>query len=727
MFYAHIVLAKKGPLGRIWLAAHWDKKLTKAHVFETNIEQSVDGIMQPKVKLALRTSGHLLLGVARIHSRKAKYLLADCNEAFVKIKMAFRPGMVDLPEEHREAAVNAITLPEVFHDFDTALPELNDVDIEAQFSINQSRADEITMREDYGSLPMTMHDDGFGEIGFDGPELVRDEMNPSIEDDLFSDPIHKGPDLDHSKEAGTSRSMLGGIDSHPLDDDFGDDFGEGSGLFGDDIFADPPATMEPPPPNAGNMTSRTDDDSDDDGGHFDGGASPALSSTSSRPPSTLPPQAMNQFHPDGQENFMNALNQQPSTSKGLLGDHDDAADKTTLVNNEEESFALAPIDATALKGITKTKRKRKLIIDEVKNISGEEMKAQLANTADIITSLDLAPPTKKLMNWKETGGVEKLFALPSRFLPARALSKLYQINLVSNTGIIEDFSILGPADLLALEQHVLEPVPDSPTKRGRKRKNQEHDDAELAIPEVIRDVSELSAQTIAPVELKGDLGLDTAPVFGVMGPPATPSMGQLASPRQSIHSIPMTPGNLTHGSMTPSGFHHGLDENNPMLSDPALSNLDSIPNLNAETVSSILDGAEGMDQHFANMGYDAQASPSGGISERIANDWNDYDYPASVGQSGEEQMIDESIEQFEERVLNKRAAQLFVTVRAKLQKQDKIYLTDMTYRNTKKQAAQKFYSLLVLKKFQMLEIEQEHPFAEIVCSRGDAFDDNKAI
>lgn len=85
---------------------------------------SVAGIIKPKVKLALRTSGHLLLGVVRIYSRKAKYLLADCNEAFVKIKMAFRPGMVDLPEEHREAAVNAITLPEVFHDFDTAIPEL---------------------------------------------------------------------------------------------------------------------------------------------------------------------------------------------------------------------------------------------------------------------------------------------------------------------------------------------------------------------------------------------------------------------------------------------------------------------------------------------------------------------------------------------------------------------------------------------------------------------------
>ena len=65
-----------------------------------------------------------MLGVVRIYSKKEKYLLADCNEAFVKIKMAFRPGMVDLPEEKREAAVNAITLPEVFHDFDTAMPEL---------------------------------------------------------------------------------------------------------------------------------------------------------------------------------------------------------------------------------------------------------------------------------------------------------------------------------------------------------------------------------------------------------------------------------------------------------------------------------------------------------------------------------------------------------------------------------------------------------------------------
>lgn len=45
-------------------------------------------IMGQEVEImALRLSGQLLLGVVRIYSRKAKYLLDDCNEALLKIKM----------------------------------------------------------------------------------------------------------------------------------------------------------------------------------------------------------------------------------------------------------------------------------------------------------------------------------------------------------------------------------------------------------------------------------------------------------------------------------------------------------------------------------------------------------------------------------------------------------------------------------------------------------------
>ena len=43
--------------------------------------------------MALRLSGQLLLGVVRIYSRKAKYLLDDCNEALLKIKMVRRTSI----------------------------------------------------------------------------------------------------------------------------------------------------------------------------------------------------------------------------------------------------------------------------------------------------------------------------------------------------------------------------------------------------------------------------------------------------------------------------------------------------------------------------------------------------------------------------------------------------------------------------------------------------------
>jgi cohesin complex subunit SCC1 len=48
----------------------------------------IDAIMGQEIEvMALRLSGQLLLGVVRIYSRKAKYLLDDCNEAILKIKM----------------------------------------------------------------------------------------------------------------------------------------------------------------------------------------------------------------------------------------------------------------------------------------------------------------------------------------------------------------------------------------------------------------------------------------------------------------------------------------------------------------------------------------------------------------------------------------------------------------------------------------------------------------
>lgn len=66
----------------------------------------------------------------------------------------------------------------------------SDVDIEAQFTLNQSRAEEITMREDFGNITLVPHDDGFGDMGaFDGDhtDLMRSPhpLEPSLEQVLF--------------------------------------------------------------------------------------------------------------------------------------------------------------------------------------------------------------------------------------------------------------------------------------------------------------------------------------------------------------------------------------------------------------------------------------------------------------------------------------------------------------------------------------------------------------
>lgn len=102
-----------------------------------------------------------------------------------------------------------------------------------------------------------------------------------------------------------------------------------------------------------------------------------------------------------------------------------------------KSIALLTIDASAIESEMETERKRNLPVDEVNEISGEEMKNQLTNVSDIIRTLDLAAPTKQFMHWEETGVVEKLFTLPSRYIPARELLQNYQRNLISRSEGIE--------------------------------------------------------------------------------------------------------------------------------------------------------------------------------------------------------------------------------------------------------------------------------------------------
>ncbi|KAJ3010605.1 sister chromatid cohesion protein 1 [Thoreauomyces humboldtii] len=194
MFYTDSLLSKKGKLAKVWLAAHWERKLSKSQFLQTDLPASVESIIQTgQQPLALRLSGQLLLGVTRIYSRKARYLLEDCNEAFVKIKMAFKPGMVDMPGDHTIANLNAITLNDAITEFDILLPEpAFDMRMfglpETGASQSLSRTQDITLAVPSQKTFQAAHDELNDMFGLD--------TNPSADADAewsldlgFGDPV----------------------------------------------------------------------------------------------------------------------------------------------------------------------------------------------------------------------------------------------------------------------------------------------------------------------------------------------------------------------------------------------------------------------------------------------------------------------------------------------------------------------------------------------------------
>ncbi|XP_064204492.1 RAD21 cohesin complex component b isoform X1 [Anguilla rostrata] len=637
MFYAHFVLSKRGPLAKIWLAAHWDKKLTKAHVFECNLESSVESIISPKVKMALRTSGHLLLGVVRIYHRKAKYLLADCNEAFIKIKMAFRPGVVDLPEENREAAYNAITLPEEFHDFDQPLPDLDDIDVAQQFTLNQSRVEEITMREEVANLTLLQEND-FADFGMDDREMMREES--AFEVDI----IHGASASNLLLEPEPGSGQMAEKSNHlEYDDQYKDDFGDNhmesseGGMLVDKLLSN-----------------------EDGGGIFDD------------PPAITESVMMPQDHGDDEDDFDNLSPGGPDSPDSgpvePLPTMTDQTEQTTLVHNEEEAFALEPIDITVKE--TKAKRKRKLIVDSVKELDSKTIRAQLSDYSDIVTTLDLAPPTKKLMMWKETGGVEKLFSLPAQPLWNSRLLKMFT-------------RCLTPL------------VPDELRKRKKGGEADSLDEflKDLENPEVPRDEvlpqqRDIIDQTIIeePSVLQASAMESSRTTLdeSIMPPPSA-QRGVKRKAQDSEPALPM-------GALESQAERSALAQ--PQLDMPQVDlPPEEVSNLNQLIPELDLLGEKG--------------------KEKDKDD--DEEEEEEEGQGGDQDQ--------EERRWNKRTQQMLHGLQRVMAKTgaESISLLELCRNNNKKQAAAKFYSFLVLKKQQAIELSQSEPYSDIIATPGPRF------
>ncbi|XP_071734712.1 sister chromatid cohesion 1 protein 4-like [Rutidosis leptorrhynchoides] len=226
MFYSQFILAKKGPLGTIWIAAHLERKLRKNQVADTDIGVSVDSILFPEMPIALRLSSHLLLGVVRIYSKKVNYLFDDCSEALTKVKQAFRSAAVDLPPEESTAPYHSITLPETFDLDDFEIPD-SEILQGNYVDHHISSKEHITLQDTMDGVVYTTSKFGLDERFGDGDAAGLDLEQEVLVEKAANAEHTTGPsNSDNDPQASGYANDPSGVMDQQMDDDDDDDDGD---------------------------------------------------------------------------------------------------------------------------------------------------------------------------------------------------------------------------------------------------------------------------------------------------------------------------------------------------------------------------------------------------------------------------------------------------------------------------------------------------------------------
>lgn len=659
MFYSVFVLGKKGPLARVWLAAHWDKKITKSQILETNIVESVDSILQPRVKLSLRTSSHLLLGIVRIYARKTIYLLQDCQDAAFKIKSAFRPGAVDLPEGKQEAAVNAITLPEML-DFVTNF-DLIEPPTLTEPIVNTTNHRSITLAED-----VAMTDDTFLS-GFQAwpnnnaeTSTVRNASNVS------------GAKALQQLDANLNDDGFGGeLGIAPLPDDefFQVDIDADAAPKGDDII--PSQTQQDNRPSS--RASHTSD------------VSAAHSMADSGPPSTPGGAAFGNDDLDNIQGPFDSMRDIDGTDENAPPVNGDSRSNGNLQTIQEEgqnddqplpdSMVLDPVvDAQGLMPRRKRRRRLGIIVDEVKTLSGEEIKAQLSDTKDIVTALDLAPPTKQLMEVRRSANVDKLFAQPECHILSKVLIEHFNRNLISSK--LDHEAADGELPSMARNEHYNSMNGNNMDSFVAPSFGYDGDFAGLP-----QDVSYLDNQS-------GEFAAD-------MLPPRTPKTPASYRNQQTPQSQ----------RLSPKKKRTKLENSTDELIDKQRSAKKS------QSDSDIISPEADINDPFSQ-----QNNNNTNNNNFISNDDDDAptEDPMNAG---------ETEEQYEERIRNRRTHILLQILAPRLD-EGTIQFSNLCKNYRRKQVAQHFFSLLVLKKQQAVELVQAEGssrYGELYVNKGPRY------
>eukprot|EP00639_Heterosigma_akashiwo_P010594 CAMPEP_0206377538 /NCGR_PEP_ID=MMETSP0294-20121207/10225_1 /ASSEMBLY_ACC=CAM_ASM_000327 /TAXON_ID=39354 /ORGANISM="Heterosigma akashiwo, Strain CCMP2393" /LENGTH=304 /DNA_ID=CAMNT_0053826049 /DNA_START=294 /DNA_END=1204 /DNA_ORIENTATION=- len=299
--------------------------------------------------------------------------MTDCSEALVKIKMAFRPGVVDLPSGASEApaaAINVANFGEFDMYMDMAMPlSFDDIPAADQWMAAASqtitRRQDITMPDSQQSISVNLEESNSFRLPDDGMEwttFVPEEV-PGIEISMApleatndSPEVSRalGRESDVSEIEGARKAEdLSYLRSQRLKEAGRVSFGEAAEISPKDGLEEEDGPQFLPEDLDENMQPQVDY-----GPEFDGGGGADFE------PSEEPPAAA---AARGRESTLSAA-AAPSLGDALdssIQEGEDKASETSMLGDEEETIR------------PQRGKKRRLVLDETTEVAGAVIRKQL--------------------------------------------------------------------------------------------------------------------------------------------------------------------------------------------------------------------------------------------------------------------------------------------------------------------------------------------------------------
>jgi cohesin complex subunit SCC1 len=376
------------------------------------------------------------------------------------------------------------------------------------------------------------------------------------------------------------------------------------------------------------------------------------------------------------------------------------------VAEDQNENSAQTIATSEKRQINRNKRRNKLIIDEVKEIDSNAMKSQLSDTRGILGTLELAPPTRKLMLWKETGGVDKLYAMPCRQIQSRTILRLYSKNMITKS--LADITNQNRSMYIA--------------EANKSKNNNETLKEDL-----------LSASKTIENYLNNQEAIEA-------------NMGDLQTSRNILPLADSFIDNqndvskrvLNSSSMNRMNGVSNVDfetDNNDFGSMNNQSNMDDIlePQVNLEVTPS-KDNSSKLKKNDLDIDSDEADEEGESPSNRNKSPKQKRSYRKSMTAKDATALKDELEQDLDETVvsndpnkhLTKRAKAMISILNKSLTKYDNVGFTELIKKNPRKTVVQKFYSLLVLTKYEIIDVSQDETYGDIIISKGEKFDSFQA-